>query len=70
MYTNNSQTILDLKATTAAKIRAIPREECVRVIQNFARRVQVSAAWRSISGAHLGASMKHTFFQGTDFKLC
>ena len=63
VYTNNPQTIPDLKAATAPKIRAIPREECVRVIQNFARRVQVSAAWRSTSGTHLGASMKHTFFK-------
>ena len=38
VYTNNPQTINDHKAATAAKIRAIPREECVRVIQNFARR--------------------------------
>ena len=41
VYTNNPQTIPDLKAAIAAKIRAIAREECVRIIQNSARLVQV-----------------------------
>ena len=41
VYTNNPQTVPDLKAAIAAKIRAIPREECVRVIQTFARQVRV-----------------------------
>ena len=50
MYTNNPQAIPDLKAVIAAKIRAIPREGCVRVIQNFARRVQVCL---QRGGAHL-----------------
>ena len=50
----------DLKPATAAKIRAIPREECVRVIQNFARQVKVCL---QSGGAHLGTSVKHTFFK-------
>jgi len=37
VYGNNPQTIPDLKAT----IRTIPREECGRVIENFARRIQM-----------------------------
>ena len=38
---NNPQTIGDLKTGITASIRAIPIEECVRVIDNFARRLQV-----------------------------
>ena len=41
VYQNNPQTIGELKAAIAAKIREIPREECVRVIDNFAQRMQV-----------------------------
>ena len=37
VYGNNPQTIPDLKAAITAAIRAIPREECERVIENFAR---------------------------------
>jgi len=40
VYGNNAQTIPDLKAATTAAIRAIPREECGRVIENFARRTE------------------------------
>jgi len=50
VYTNNPQTIPDLKAAIAAAIRAIPREECGRVIENFARRIQMFLQRR---GAHL-----------------
>jgi len=35
VYGNNPQTIPDMKAA----IRAIPREVCGRVIENFARRI-------------------------------
>jgi hypothetical protein len=38
VYENNPQTIGELKAAITAKIREIPKEECVRVIDNFARR--------------------------------
>ena len=63
MYTNNPQTNPDLKAATAAKIRAIPREECISHPKLCTSGASVSAAWRSTSGAHLGESMKHTFFK-------
>ena len=41
VYAHIPQTILDLKATITAAIRAIQREECVRVIENFGRWIQV-----------------------------
>ena len=50
VYGNNPQTIPDLKAAITAAIRAIPREECGRVIQNFARRIQMCLQRQ---GAHL-----------------
>ena len=46
VYGNNPQNIPDLKAA----IRAIPREEFGRVIENFARRIQMCFQRR---GAHL-----------------
>ena len=36
MYENNPQTIGELKAAITGKIRQIPKEECVRVIDNVA----------------------------------
>ena len=36
VYENNPQTIGELKAAITAKIKEIPKEECVRVIDNFA----------------------------------
>ena len=50
VYGNNPQTIPDLKAAITAPIRAIPRETCGRVIENFARRIQMCLQRR---GAHL-----------------
>jgi len=50
VYGNNPQTIPDLKAAITAAIRAIPREECGRVIVNFVRRIQMCPQRR---GAHL-----------------
>ena len=41
VFDNNPQTIPDLKAAITAAIKAIPREECGRVIEKFARRIQV-----------------------------
>jgi len=41
VYVNNPHIIPDLKAAITAAIRAIPREECERVIDNFARRIQM-----------------------------
>ena len=46
VYANNPQTTPDLKAA----IRAIPREQGGRVIENFARRIQMCLQRR---GAHL-----------------
>ena len=40
VYENNPQTIMDLKAAITARIREIPGAECVRVVNNFARRIQ------------------------------
>jgi len=50
VYGNNHQTIPDLKVATTAAMRAIPREECGRVIENFARRIQMCLQRQ---GAHL-----------------
>ena len=41
MYENRPQSIAELKVATTQKIRAIRKEVgCVRVIDNFARRLQ------------------------------
>ena len=50
VFGNNPQTIPDLKAAITAAIKAILREECGRVIENFACRIQVCLQRR---GAHL-----------------
>ena len=41
VYGNNPQTIPDLTAAIKAAIRAISREECGRVIENFDRQIQM-----------------------------
>ena len=41
MYENRPQSIAELKVAITQKIRAIRKEECVRVIDSFARRLQV-----------------------------
>ena len=50
VYENNPQTIGELKAAITGKIRQIPKEKCERVIDNYARRVQVCLQRR---GQHL-----------------
>ena len=50
VYQNNPQTIGELKAAIAAKIMEILREECMRVIDNFAQRLLVCLQRR---GGHL-----------------
>ena len=55
VYENNPQTIGELKAAITAKIREIPKEECVRVIDNFARRMQVCLQRQ---GCHLERTLK------------
>ena len=41
VYENHPQSIAELKVAITQKIRAIRKEECVRVTGNFARRLQV-----------------------------
>ena len=50
VYQGNPQTIEELKTAITAKIRAIPKEEYRKVIQNFARQVQVCSQQ---NGGHL-----------------
>jgi len=54
VYGNNPQTIPDLKAAITAAIKAIPREDCGRVIDNFARRIQMCLQRQ-------GAQLEHIF---------
>ena len=59
VYQNNPQTIGELKTAIAiaAKIREIPREKCVRVIDNFAQWMQVCLQRR---GGHLEHILERT----------
>ena len=41
VYRNNPQTIPELKEAITQNINVIPKEGCIRVINNFARRIQV-----------------------------
>lgn len=50
VYGNNPQSIAELKMAINQTIRAIQKQECVRVIDNFARRLQVCHQRR---GTHL-----------------
>jgi len=54
VYGNNLQTIPDLKVAITPAVRAIPREECGRVIESFARRIQMCLQRRR-------AQLEHTF---------
>ena len=54
VYQGDPQKIEELKTAITAKIRAIPKEECIKVIQNFARRVQVCL---QRNGGHLGKAI-------------
>jgi len=66
VYGNNLQTIPDLKVAITAAIRAIPREECGRVIENFARRIQMCLQRRE---AHFLSASETKSFCSTDLKL-
>ena len=55
VFANNPQTIADLKTAISATVQAIPREECGRVIANFARRARVCLQRR---GGHLEHILK------------
>jgi hypothetical protein len=57
VHENNPQTFGELKAAIIAKIREIPKEERVRVIDNFARRMQVCLQRR---GYHLEHILERT----------
>ena len=48
VYANNPQAIPDMKAGITAATRAIPREECGRVIENFARQIQMCLQRREL----------------------
>ena len=50
VYEDNLQTIPALKAAITAAIRAIPKEECGRVIENFVSLIQV---WREAHLEHI-----------------
>ena len=63
VYENNPQTIPEPKRSITANIRTIPVEECVRVIDTFARRVQVCLQRRGgTPGAHFGKSVQQRLF--------
>ena len=51
VYQDNPQTIPELKTAITTKIRTTSREECVRVIDNFARRIQVCLQSTYINGS-------------------
>ena len=57
VYENNPETIGELKAAITGKIRQIPKEEYVRVIDNFSRRVEVCLQRR---GQHMEHILKRT----------
>ena len=57
MYKNNSQAI-ELKAAITAIISEIPKKECVRVIDNFSRLMQVCLQRR---GGHLERILEKTW---------
>ena len=51
VYENNPQTIGELKAAIPAKIREIPKKECVRVIDKCAFNAE-DAIWRTFWKEH------------------
>jgi len=53
VYGNNPQTIPELKTTITAAINAVSREECGRVIENFARRIQICLQRREAHLEHI-----------------
>ena len=66
VYENNPQTIGELKAAITAKIKEIPKEECVRVIDNFARRMQVRLQLRGSHLEHIWKEHKHSMQTDSD----
>ena len=58
VFENNLQTIGELKTAITARIRAIPIEECVLVIDSFARCLQVCL---QCQGGHLEHILERTY---------
>ena len=69
MYGNNHQTIPDLKAAITTEIRAIARKECGRVIENFARRIQMCLQRWGAHLEHILSASETKSFCSTDLKL-
>ena len=65
MYQNSPQTIAELKVAITQQTHGITREERVRVIDNFARQLQV---WYQRQGAHLEHVMYNFGFLARDTK--
>ena len=63
VHGNNLQTIPNLKAAITTAIRAIPRKECGRVIENYAPRIQMCLQRRRAHLEHfLSAPVKQRVF--------
>jgi len=69
VYGNNPQTILDLRTAITAAIRAIPREQCGRVIENFVRRIQMCLQRRELIWSTILSTSETKSFCSTDLKL-
>jgi len=69
VYGNNPQTIPDLKAAITAPIRGIPREECGRGIEKFARRIQMCLQRRGAQLEHIFSASETKSFCSRDLKL-
>lgn len=57
VYQNNPETIGELKAALTVKIREISKEECIWIIDNFARHLQICLQRH---GAHLKRILERT----------
>jgi len=53
VYQNNPQTIGELKVAITVETRQVPKDACVRVIDNFARLVQVCLQRRGVHLEHI-----------------
>ena len=70
VYGNNPRTIPDLKAAITAAVSAIPKEECGRVIENLAHRIQMCLQRQGTHLEHIFLSASETkSFCSTDLKL-
>ena len=69
VFGSNPQTIPDLKAAITAAIKAIPREECGRVIENFARRSKCSCSAGELIWSTFSSTSETKSFCSADLKL-